>query len=411
MKKIFLLLVFCSIIIIIFLEAGNNFSIKDTTVDINTQQNYRTIRDTIQKGETLFDIFKKHKLDMGVLFKLKEASAGVYKLDKVHSDHRYEIVLDDKDQINSFVYSIDDDTILDISNTETGFSAKKDALEYNIKILHLGGAIKDNLISSIGEDSDNIKLALQLSDIFAWDIDFSTDIRNGDIFKTVVQGLYLNGEFRKYGDILSAEFINDGVTYRAYKFEYNGEAHYYGEDGESLRKAFLKAPLNFRRISSSFSYGRFHPILKIYRPHHGLDYAAPAGTPVSAVGDGTVNFAGYKGQYGKLIVIRHANGWETYYGHLSRINRGIKRGLKVEQGQVIGYVGATGLATGPHLHYEIKINNKPVNPLVVKLPRGKSIPKTLMAEFKQFKNQMDSRLASIAPSTFAFDGKGKYGNL
>lgn len=410
MKKNFLLIIFC-IIIIIFLEVGNNFSLKDVPIDINTQQNYRTIHDTVQKGETLFDIFKKHKLDMGVLFKLKEASAGVYKLGEVHPEHRYKIVFDDDERINSFVYGIDDDTILDISNTEAGFSAKKIPIDYDIKILHLGGAIKDNLISSMGEGSDNIKLALQLSDIFAWDIDFTTDIRNGDVFKVVVQGLYLNGEFRKYGDILSAEFINDGMTYRAYRFECNGKADYYDENGKALRKAFLKAPLNFRRISSSFSYGRFHPILKIYRPHHGLDYAAPVGTPVSTVGDGTVNFAGYKGQYGKLVVIRHSNGWKTYYGHLSRINRGIKRGLKVEQGQVIGYVGATGLATGPHLHYEMRVNNKAVNPLKIKVSGGSAVPGNLKAEWLRYKNEMDSKLVSITPSVLAFDRGTKHGNL
>ena len=189
--------------------------------------------------------------------------------------------------------------------------------------------------------------------------------------------------------------------YHAYRFENNGKADYYDAEGISLKKAFLKAPLNFRRISSYFSKGRFHPILKIYRSHHGLDYAAPSGTPVSVVGDGTVSFTGYKGQYGKLVIIRHSNGWKTYYGHLSRIGKGIKTGEKVEQGQVIGYVGATGLATGPHLHYEIRIKNKPVNPLALKLPQGKSIPKTLIAEFRLFRDKMNSQLASINPAVLA----------
>ncbi|OGW74333.1 MAG: hypothetical protein A2484_04875, partial [Nitrospirae bacterium RIFOXYC2_FULL_44_7] len=404
MKKEFLLIIFC-FIIITFLVVGINFKPKDAPIDTNTQQDYRTISDTVQKGETAIDIFRKHNLDPGILFEMKEACADIYKLGEVYPDHRYKIALGDMNRINSFDYWIDDDSILNITRTESGFSAEKIAVEYEKRIRHVGGVIRDNLISSIGEGRENLMLALNLSDIFAWDIDFTTDLRNDDKFKIVVEGLYLNGEFKKYGDILSAEFINNGVTYSAYKFEYNGKAHYYGEDGKSLRKAFLKAPLSFRRISSRFSNGRFHPVLKIYRPHHGLDYAAPAGTPVSAVSDGTINFSGYKGQYGKLVVIRHANGWKTYYGHLSRINRGVKKGLKVEQGQVIGYVGATGLATGPHLHYEIRIGNKAVNPLVVKLPRGESIPKTLMAEFKQSKNQMDSRLASIAPAVLAFAAK------
>ncbi|MDP3110542.1 MAG: M23 family metallopeptidase, partial [Thermodesulfovibrionales bacterium] len=308
-------------------------------------------------------------------------------------------------------YWINDDSILRVNRTETGFLAKKVDVNYEKKILHIGGVIKDNLISSIGESKDSVLLALELSDIFAWDIDFTVDLRNRDAFKIVVEGFYLDGEFKKYGDILSAEFVNNGETYCAYRFEHNGKAGYYDDEGKSLRKAFLKAPLSFRRISSGFSSGRFHPILKIYRPHHGLDYAAPTGTPVSAVGDGTINFAGYKGQYGKLVVIRHSNGWKTYYGHLSRINRGIKRGLKVEQGQVIGYVGATGLATGPHLHYEMRVNNKAVNPLKIKVSGGSSVPGNLKAEWLRYKNEMDSKLVSITPSVFAFDRGTKHGNL
>lgn len=398
MRKEFLLIIFC-VIVIIFLEVGNNFSLKDAPIDITTQQNYRTIRDTVQKGETVFDIFKKHKLDIGVLFKLKEASTDVYKLGEVYPDHRYKIVLDDKERINSFVYGIDDDTILDISNTEMGFSAKKIPIEYDIKILHLGGAIKDNLISSMGEGSDNIKLALQLSDIFAWDIDFTTDIRESDTYKIVVEGRYLNGDFKKYGEILSAEFINNGSTYRAYRFEYDDKADYYDDEGNSLKRQFLKAPLSFRRISSYFTKKRFHPILKIYRPHHGIDYSAPSGTPVSAVGNGTISFIGYRGGYGKLIILRHPNGWKTCYGHLSRFGRGLKRGAKVPQGSVIGYVGSTGQSTGPHLHYEMRINNKAVNPFSIRVSKGRGIPKKLMPEFVKIKNEMNIRLASIKPES------------
>ncbi|MDO9289128.1 MAG: peptidoglycan DD-metalloendopeptidase family protein, partial [Thermodesulfovibrionales bacterium] len=341
----------------------------------------------------------------------REASANIHKLRELKPEQPYKIVIDDNKQIESFAYWINDDSILRVNRTETGFLAKKVDVNYEKKILHIGGVIKDNLISSIGESKDSVLLALELSDIFAWDIDFTVDLRNRDAFKIVVEGFYLDGEFKKYGDILSAEFVNNGETYCAYRFEHNGKAGYYDDEGKSLRKAFLKAPLSFRRISSGFSSGRFHPILKIYRPHHGLDYAAPTGTPVSAVGDGTINFAGYKGQYGKLVVIRHSNGWKTYYGHLSRINRGIKRGLKVEQGQVIGYVGATGLATGPHLHYEMRVNNKAVNPLKIKVSGGSSVPGNLKAEWLRYKNEMDSKLVSITPSVFAFDRGTKHGNL
>jgi murein DD-endopeptidase MepM/ murein hydrolase activator NlpD len=362
------------------------------------QKLYREINGIIKRGETFFEVFKRFGLDMAELFKIREAAADVHRLRDVEPGRQYKIVVDIDNRVNSLLYWIDDDNILNITRSDKGFSAGKIPLEYERRIEHIGGIIKDNLISSIGEDRENLMLALQLSDIFAWDIDFTSDLRNGDVFKIVVEGLYIDGGFKKYREILSAEFENNGKLYHAYRFENNGKADYYDAEGKALKKAFLKAPLNFRRISSYFSAGRFHPVLKIYRPHHGLDYAAPSGTPVSVVGDGTVSFTGYKGQYGKLVIIRHNNGWKTYYGHLSRIGKGIKTGENVKQGQVIGYVGATGLATGPHLHYEIRINNKSVNPLALKLPQGESIPNTLIAEFRLFRDKMNSQLAAVLAS-------------
>jgi murein DD-endopeptidase MepM/ murein hydrolase activator NlpD len=356
---------------------------------------YREISGSIQKGETLFDIFAKYKLDLKDLFRMKEASAGIHRLRNIYPDRPYKIVLDDQDQINSFSYWIDDETILNITNTESGFSAEKITLEYERRIEHLAGVIKDNLVSSINAGHGGLLLALKLSDIFAWDIDFNTDIRNDDRFKLAVEGLYMDGVFKKYGDILGVEFVNRGEIYRAYRYDFDGQADYYNEEGKSVKKAFLKAPLSFRRISSSFSKGRMHPVLKIKRPHHGLDYAAPHGTPVSASGDGTIAFAGVKGQYGKLIILSHRNGYRTYYGHLSRFSRDAEVGKRVAQGQIIGYVGSTGLATGPHLHYEMRINGKPVDPQSIKIPRGSTISAKYMNDFARLKNEMDSRLASI----------------
>lgn len=417
MRKSFVVAVFLAMA---FITLRSNFAVVENSEPDNstsgvlteTSQNeaekpkeYREITGNIKKGETLFDIFKKYKLDLKDLFRLKEASADIHKLRKLSPDRPYKIIIDENDQINSFVYWIDDDTILNIKSTEEGFCAEKIPVQYERRIHHIGGVIKDNLISSMSEGKGNLMLALQLSDIFAWDIDFSTDIRNDDVFKIVVEGLYLNGEFKKYGEILSAEFVNKGETFSAYRFENDGRADYYSSEGKSLRKAFLKAPLSFRRISSYFSKGRYHPVLKIYRPHHGLDYAAPTGTPVSAAGDGTVLFAGRKGQYGNLIIVRHSNGYKTYYGHLSRIGKGVRKGTRVDQGEVVGYVGATGLATGPHLHYEMRVNNRPINPLSLKIPHGKAIPPSLMADFRKFKNEMDVKLASIPAASYLLTEK------
>src|SRR4030066_510337 len=254
---------------------------------------YREINGTVKKGETFFNVFKQYGLDIAELFKIREAAADVHRLRDVDPGRQYKIVVDIDNRVNSLLYWIDDDNILNITRSDKGFSAGKILLEYEKRIEHVGGIIKDNLISSIGEDRENLMLALQLSDIFAWDIDFTSDLRNGDVFKIVVEGLYLDGEFKKYGEILSTEFENNGKVYHAYRFENNGKADYYDAEGISLKKAFFKAPLHFRRISSYYSGRRLHPILKIYRPHHGLDYSAPVGTPVSALGGGNVIFAGH----------------------------------------------------------------------------------------------------------------------
>ena len=413
MRKALIVAVF---LVIAFLTIRNNFDVVSpakTTTSVsgsaaasadNSTAAFREIKGKIRKGETLFDIFKKYRLDPRALFELKEASADVYRLRDLRPKQPYKIVLDDNDQINSFEYWINDDTILNIKSTDSGFCAVKIPVPYETKVLHIGGTINDNLISSMGGGRENLMLALRLSDIFAWDIDFTTDLRKNDKFRIVVEGLYRDGEFRKYGDILSAEFVNDGENYFAYRYSYDGKTDYFNADGKSLRKAFLKAPLSYRRISSRFSNRRFQPILKIWRPHHGLDYAAPRGTPVSASGDGTVLFAGRDGGYGNLIILRHRNGWKTYYGHLSRFARRLRKGERVSQGELIGYVGSTGLSTGPHLHYEMRIHNKPVNPLSVKIPHGESIPKSLMADFRRVKDKMDSQLASIPSSVFAVTG-------
>jgi len=370
---------------------------KKTPIIETARESYREITGVIKPGETLYDIFKRYSLDIKDLFLMKEASASVHRLRNITANRPYKLMVDEQNQVRSFDYSINDDLSLNVMRNEGGgFIAEKVPILYERRTSPLAGTIKGNLILSIGQD--RLPVALKLSDIFAWDIDFTTDMRNGDTFKVVVEELYRDNEFKRYGDIIAAEFVNNGKSYRAYRFEHSGKAGYYDDDGNTLKRAFLKAPLSFRRMSSGFSNGRFHPVLKIYRPHHGIDYAAAAGTPVSAVGDGAVTFSGYKGDYGKLVIIRHPNGYNTYYGHLSRIGKGIAPGIKVSQGEVIGYVGSTGLATGPHLHYEMRVNGAPFNPLRLKVPNGARIPKALMAEFRKVSNQMSENLASIIPS-------------
>jgi murein DD-endopeptidase MepM/ murein hydrolase activator NlpD len=215
---------------------------------------------------------------------------------------------------------------------------------------------------------------LDLADIFAWDLDFHTEIQKGDSFGVAVEKMYLDGRFIRYGRILAAEFVRGPRHLHAVWFDEGGAPGYYASDGTSLRKAFLRSPLKYTRISSGFSFARLHPILGTVTPHLGIDYAAPAGTPVVASADGIVTLAGWYGGFGQAVRLRHPTGYETLYGHLSRI--GVRPGQRVSQGTVVGSVGSTGLATGPHLDYRISRNGVFLNPLTVKLPPAEPIPPT-----------------------------------
>jgi len=342
----------------------------------------REIVDTVRKGESVEAIFEKNHLDIGELFRMGQASAGIHRLRDISVGRPYTITLDPDNNVLSLAYHINDEEILRIVLSDPGYRADKVAIEYERRIGALGGVIESNLVSSFPEGGQSLLLAIELSDIFSWDIDFNTDFRKGDTFRVLVEERWLDGAFRKYGDILAAELSVDGHLYRAYRFDAGGRPDYFDGEGKSLRKAFLKAPLSYRRITSGFTKRRMHPILKIARPHLGVDYAAPAGTPVSAVGDGTVIFAGRKGPNGNLVIVRHPNGYTTSYGHLARIAKRIRRGAEVRQGDVIGTVGATGLATGPHLDYRIRRNGAFLNPLTVNLPQGGVIPRNRMAAFR-----------------------------
>lgn len=226
-------------------------------------------------------------------------------------------------------------------------------------------------------------LIMGLAEIFGWDIDFALDIRRGDRFTLIYEGLYRDGERLRDGRILAAEFVNQGRAFQAVLYtDPTGKTDYYSPDGRSMRKAFLRAPVDFRRISSRFTTERYHPVLGVKRPHRGVDYAAAVGTPIKAAGDGKVVFRGTKGGYGKTVIIQHGATYSTLYAHMSRFARGVGVGTRVRQGQIIGYVGQTGLATGPHLHYEFRVNGVHRNPLTVKLPTAEPLDPAYMADFQ-----------------------------
>jgi len=273
---------------------------------------------------------------------------------------------------------------LEVKLTAEGYKTNLVTREVEKRQTHASGTIKSSLFEAgiAAHLSDN--LVMELAYVFGWDIDFALDLREGDNFTVVYEEDYLDGDKIADGDILAAEFTNHGNTYRAVRYmDDTGSNHYYTPNGDSMRKTFNRTPVHFSRISSKFNPNRKHPILKTNRPHQGVDYAAAIGTPILATGDGKVDFVGNKGGYGRTVILSHSGKYTTLYAHMSKFKKGINRGTRVKQGDVIGYLGMSGLATGPHLHYEFRINGVHRNPLTVALPKAEALPKKYRNDFEQ----------------------------
>jgi murein DD-endopeptidase MepM/ murein hydrolase activator NlpD len=285
---------------------------------------------------------------------------------------------------------------------DAGFAARLVENPVQTKIRTASAKIDSSLFQAAESARISDSVALKLANVFAWDIDFVLDIREGDRFTAVYEQIYQDGKYLRDGEVLAAEFVNDGKVYRAVRFVNGaGVAEYYAPDGKPMRKAFLRAPVEFTRVSSVFNPHRLHPILNLIRGHMGTDYAAPAGTPVHAAGEGRVSFAGVRGGYGNAVVLSHTNNISTLYGHMSRFARNIHVGSHVQQGDVIGYVGMTGLATGPHLHYEYLRNGVHMDPQTVKLPGAEPLQAAAMAKFRADTSGWLSELASPHPAAAA----------
>jgi murein DD-endopeptidase MepM/ murein hydrolase activator NlpD len=293
-------------------------------------------------------------------------------------------------------YEIDPTHSLRVWQNGDGFKSSLIERPVEHRIAHTSGVINSSLFEAAQQAGMSDRMTMELAGIFGWDIDFALDIRDGDRFSVIYDDLYVDGKQLRHGDILAAEFVNNGTTYRALRFtDASGHSDYYSPDGKSMRKAFLRTPVEFSRISSYFSTARYHPILNRIRAHKGVDYAAPIGTPVKATGDGKVVFVGRRGGYGNAIELQHGARYSTLYGHLSRFARGLHRGDHVHQGQIIGFVGMTGLATGPHLHYEFRINGVHRNPLKVKFPDAAPIPAKYKQDFMTASRRFLAQLEAI----------------
>jgi len=350
----------------------------------------------VASGDSLSTIFKQLGLSANLLYRITHSSKTANKLTHLRPGETIRVELDDQDRFLGLVLEHDKIHSLHILARDGGFSAKEQHREVELRSAHVQGTIDDSLYLSAKAAGLPEALIMELANIFGWDIDFALEIRPGDSFSVVYQEEYLDGEKLKNGPILAAEFINRGHSYRAIRYvDASGHADYYTPRGRSMRKAFLRAPVDFRRISSRFSLGRWHPILHRMRAHKGVDYAAKTGTPVKAAGDGKIIYRGKKGGYGKTVIIQHGQRYTTLYGHLSRYNKKARLGNKVHQGQIIGYVGMTGLATGPHLHYEFRVNGVHRNPLTVKLPAAKPIAKQYLADFLRQSQPLITQLDTL----------------
>jgi murein DD-endopeptidase MepM/ murein hydrolase activator NlpD len=337
---------------------------------------------TVAPGDNLSLIFSRLKLSKSDLHTIvsQDGKNSQFKRLKPGQIIRFKVL---DSELESLVLELDDLNSLWAERSGKSFSIRTETIEPEIRVAAATAEIRRSLFLDGQKVGLSDALIMRLTDIFGWDIDFALDIREHDHFSVIYEEVYKDDLLIKQGRILAAEFINQGKSLRAVLFtDEHGKSDYYSDQGQAMRKAFLRTPVNFTRISSRFNLKRKHPVLNTIRAHRGVDYAAPRGTPVRATADGKVRSVGTNGGYGRVIEIQHGETYQTLYAHLSRFARGVKRGAWVGQGKIIGYVGKSGLATGPHLHYEFRVNGTHRNPLTVDLPKAEPIDKRYLVEFK-----------------------------
>ena len=346
-----------------------------------------TYEATIRKGQTLSDILADNYFSAEEIQRIIRQVRPVFKPDKIIAGRRMRLTMDADLTVRSIEYPLDEKYFLVVTRDGSDFKAEKKEYVFTTAVLYIDGTIEDIPINAFLQRGEKEALAIRMTDLFAWDIDFYTELRRGDAFRIVYEKRYLEGKFYGYGEILAAEFICQNKAFEAFRFEYpdSKKADYFDLEGKSVRKQFLRSPLPYGApITSRFSYNRLHPIRKTYTAHYGIDYGAPVGMPVHATADGVVVSAGLNGAAGNMVHLKHKNGYETMYLHLARIF--VKARDQVAGGKIIGTVGNTGESTGPHLDYRVKQGGSYVNPLSWKfLPA-----EPLRPEFKEaFKKRVE----------------------
>jgi murein DD-endopeptidase MepM/ murein hydrolase activator NlpD len=352
----------------------------------------------VGRNDTLDGIFRRMALDKADLAAIRQLPGIRQALDFLKPGDAIQLRHTDG-AITELTRKVSETQTLKVVRGDTGFTAKMIDEPVETRIRTATTTIDSSLFQAAEAADISDVVALKLANVFAWDIDFVLDLREGDRFTAVYEQIYQNGKYLRDGELLAAEFVNNGKEYRAVRFvTESGAASYYTPDGLPMRKAFLRAPVEFTRVSSVFNPHRMHPILNLIRGHMGTDYAAPIGTPVHAAGDGRVSFAGRRGGYGNAVVLAHSNSVSTLYGHMSRFARDLRIGAHIQQGQIIGYVGMTGLATGPHLHYEYLVNGVHKNPQTVRLPGAEPLRTEAL---RKFRSETASLLADLSAAQSA----------
>ncbi|UCC56850.1 MAG: peptidoglycan DD-metalloendopeptidase family protein, partial [Gammaproteobacteria bacterium] len=351
---------------------------------------------TVKSGNSMDYIFAKLDLPPQQLHAIVSQGGAANNLKKIYPGQKLRFLTNDHNGLLRLEYQIDKLNSLTIARAGDAFEISTTHRTPERRVTHANGTINSSLYMAAQEAGLPDSLTMELANIFGWDIDFALDIRTGDQFTILYDEKYLDGEKVGTGNILAAEFINGGKVFQAVRYtDQGGKTDYYSLDGKSMRKAFLRTPVDYRRISSKFSLGRKHPILNRIRSHKGVDYAASTGTPIRATGDGKIIYRASKGGYGKTIIIQHGTKYSTLYAHMSRYKGGLRKGSRVKQGQTIGYVGSSGLATGPHLHYELRINGVHRNPLSAKLPGAPPLDKKYRDDFQQKSAALIAQLETI----------------
>ncbi len=337
-------------------------------------------RITVRPGQSLDTIFRQQGFSAKTLFEIMALNQETRQLKKIRPGDLFEFQRHEDNSLKRMRYAVNEASYLIIDHDGQQTSASTEARDVFTRIEETSGTINSSLFLAGKAAGLSDGMVMKLANLFGWDIDFVLDIRAGDRFMLIYEKIYRDGSFLRDGEIIGATFVNQGEKFQAIRFTVDGRTQYFAPDGHNMRKAFLRAPLNFSYISSNFNPKRFHPILKTVKPHNGIDYKAPKGTPVFAAGDGKVIEATYSKYNGNYVFIQHANSIITKYLHFTK--RAVKKGQRVKQGQVIGYVGATGLAQAPHLHYEFVVNGVHRNPRTVPLPKADALSGTQLADFR-----------------------------